>query len=142
MNKKPIIYYKKIFEGMIIYTCDTDFSKYEYSPDFTLYKKGWFREHEKEVVIMITDVMKPQADRHKYIFNIPNEKKAIGIINNYIKENLNKALEQHQSNNPFMKCKTGRFFVIDERALKDFENVLFWLLSTKFSKNYKERVLR
>ena len=47
-----------------------DFSKYEYKPTLTIYKKGWFREHENEVVIMITDVMKPQQERHKYIFNI------------------------------------------------------------------------
>ena len=81
---KPFKYYKKIFKGLIIYTCDTDFRKYDYKPDLTIYKKGWFRDHENQFVLMITDIMKLKQERHKYYY-FENLKQ----VNEFIKPLLN-----------------------------------------------------
>ena len=67
MNK-PFKYHKEQYTGMLCYTCDTDFSKYDYKPSLTIYKKGWFRDHENEFVLMITDIMKPLEFRHNYAY--------------------------------------------------------------------------
>lgn len=86
LKNKPFKYYKNYYEGTIIFSCNTDFRFFKYVPHFTLYKKGWFREHENEVVLMITDSMKPQQERHKFIYNIQSEKEGLKIIKDYIKK--------------------------------------------------------
>lgn len=82
-TEKPFKYHKREYDSIICFNCDTDFSKYDYKPSFTIFKKGWFREHEQEVVLMITDIMKPQHERYKYIY-FKKQKDAL----NYIKKQI------------------------------------------------------
>ena len=65
---KPFKYYRSETEGQIFYICDTDFSKYEYKPSLSIFKKGWFREHENEVVLMITNLNKSTTQPHSYFY--------------------------------------------------------------------------
>ena len=85
MNKL-IKYYKHEFEGMIIFDCNTDFSIYDYAPRFTLYKRGWFRDYEQEVVVMITNLMKAKKDYHSYVYGFKNESEALKYIKKKIKQ--------------------------------------------------------
>lgn len=80
-NLKPFKYHKKSYDGLICYTCDTDFRIYRYSSDLTIYKKGWFRNKMDKVVLMVRDIMKQPTKEEFYYFDTIKE------TENYIKEN-------------------------------------------------------
>lgn len=62
---KPFKYRRIEYNSMIIFSCDTDFSKYDYKPEYTLYKKGMFREHENQIVVMRQNIMIPTATNER-----------------------------------------------------------------------------